>query len=501
MGNGKHVPSRLEAPGRPGRRCGWWGGPVGLAHLFGGGRQGALAGGAEWRGSTSCKDWPAPAGFSGRRRRGIRCPSRARWAIIAHMGRRAHTGGGSTATPFAPRAAGFLVAEALSAIGSWATIVAIWGYAAYEYGATPGEVALFGIAFSLPGVVLGPVAGAAIDRAGPKLIMGAAKLLGIAAALALLAADDFRSLALLSALHGVAAAFSYPALHAMPPRLVDDRHLARTNSLVALTDELAIVLGPVAAGVGIAAFGFRGAFVFDAVTYAVGLAVLPLVRLRPVAAPGDAADSPVRFRDALEGWRLVLRSGVLRRVVACTFAVHVLYGAALLAEPLYVRDVLHRSESVFAALQTVFGLFLVAGGIVAARLGERVASFGFVALGVGCSGLTAAIYLGTPFVVVSFAGVALWGVATAIIGGPSRTVLHRSSPQRAHGRVLAADLVAGSSAELVGVAAAGVLVGAFGVRLSILGLAATVSAAACWLYLSDRRTTSEPAQALATAPP
>ena len=40
-------------------------------------------------------------------------------------------------------------------------------------------------------------------------------------------ADDFRALALLSAMHGVASAFSHPALQSMPPRLVAGRHLAR----------------------------------------------------------------------------------------------------------------------------------------------------------------------------------------------------------------------------------------------------------------------------------
>src|SRR5690606_32403558 len=143
------------------------------------------------------------------------------------------------------RVGAFLLAEALSAIGSWATIVAVWGYAAYEYDATAGDVALFGMAFSVPAVVLGPVTGTVIDRMGPKATLAIAKAIGVVASLALLAADDFRTLALLSALHGVASAFSHPALQSMPPRLVGEQHLARTNALVSLTDELAIVLGPV----------------------------------------------------------------------------------------------------------------------------------------------------------------------------------------------------------------------------------------------------------------
>jgi len=397
-------------------------------------------------------------------------------------------------TPWSGRIVGFLAAEAFSAIGSWATIVAIWGYAAYEYDATAGEVAMFGIAFSLPGVLLGPVTGTVIDRIGPKATLGIAKAIGFVAALALLSANDFRSLAFLAVFHGVAMAFSYPALQAMPPRLVDDDKLARTNALVSLVDELAIVLGPVAAGVGIAAFGFRGAFVFDAFTYGLGLAVLPMVRLRRLEGAHDD-DPPVRFRDAMEGWKLIARSPILRRVVSCTFAVHILYGTALLAEPLYVRDTLHRSEQVFAALQTAFGICLVIGGLLAARLGERLASFGWVVLGVFFSGLTSIVYLGTPWVAVAFLGVGLWGVATAVISGPSRTVMQRSSPQKVHGRVLSADFVAGSTAELLGVAIAGLFVAAFGVPWTILGLGLTVATAAVLLYLSDQRDHRDPAEA------
>ena len=397
--------------------------------------------------------------------------------------------GPAPASPFDRRVAGFLAAEALSAIGSWATIVAIWGYAAFEFGASPTEVSMFGLAFSLPSVVLAPVAGTLIDRLGPTTVLAGAKVLGVVASLALLAADDFGLLTLLSVLHGTAMAFSYPALQSLPPRLVGDEHLARTNALVSLADELAIVLGPVVAGVGIALFGFDGAFVFDALTYALGLLVLPLVRLQPVRhEEGDEEPEGLgKLREALEGWRLIVRSTVLRRVVGCTFAVHLLYGAALLCEPLYVRDVLEQPWGVFAALQSVFGVCLVLTGLAVARAGERLASFTFVALGVAGSGLTAIVYLGTPWVAVSFLGVALWGVATAAISGPSRTVMQRSSPQRAHGRVLSADFLAGSLGEVLAVSTMGVVVDAVGVQWSIAGLGLAVFAFASAVGLADRR--------------
>ena len=399
-------------------------------------------------------------------------------------------------SPYSRRIGGFLLAEALSAIGSLATMIAIWAYAAYEYDASAGEISLFGIAYSAPGVILGPLTGLVIDRLGPRGTLLGAKALGVVASLALLSAHDFRTLALLSALHGVAGAFSRPALSSMPPRMVDDEHLARTNALVGLTDQLAIVLGPVAAGVSIAAFGFSGAFVFDALTYALGIVVLPLVQLRPIAPlegahPDDEPAVP-RLRDALDGWRLVARSPILRRVVGASFSVHLLYGTAILAEPLYVRDVLERSTSVFAGLQTIFGVFLVLGGLVAAKLGNRMASFGWVALGVVTSGATAILYLGTELLVVAVIGVCLWGVATAIIWGPSRTVLQRSSPAHAHGRVMAADMLASNLAMFLGLGLAGVLIELVGVQTAMLGLGLTVMAAGSVLGRADRRDRATP---------
>ncbi len=397
-------------------------------------------------------------------------------------------------SPRHPRVAIFLAAEALSAVGSWATLIAIWGYAAFEFDASSTDISLFGLAFGLPGIVLSPIAGQAVDRFGPKATLAAAKVLGVVAALLLLLADDFTTLALLSALHGIAFSISLPAIQALPPRLVDDEHLARTNALVSLTDEVAIVLGPVIGAGAIALTGFKGAFVVDAITYAIGLAALPLVRLRDVAPAKDGDDVD---ESALAGLRRVMQVPALRRVVTTTALVHLLYGAALLVEPLYVRDVLGRSEEVFALLQTIFGVALVGGGLLVARAGERLASFRIVVAGLAGSGVAAFIYLGTPWFAAAIVGVVLWGFVTALMGGPSRTVIQRASRESEHGRVLAADLMAGSAAEVTGVATLGFLIDAIGIRTSVGLLGAAVVAGAAWLALADARDSSAAASAAA----
>ena len=97
---------------------------------------------------------------------------------------------------------------------------------------------------------------------------------------------------------------------------------------------------------------------------------------------------------------------------------------------------------------------------------------------------------GTPWLPVAVIGVIIWGLVTALMGGPSRTVIQRATREVEHGRVLAADLMAGSTAEVVGLASLGFLIDAIGIRTSVLLLGSVVVAAAAALAVADARDTS-----------
>ena len=85
-------------------------------------------------------------------------------------------------------------------------------------------------------------------------------------------------------------------------------------------------------------------------------------------------------------------------------------------------------------------------------------------------------------------------MATALISGPSRTVLQRATPSRAHGRVLSADFVAANLCELIGVVVAGVAIDRFGVPWTITVLGSGVALVALALRRADRRDVSTTTQ-------
>ena len=130
------------------------------------------------------------------------------------------------------RLALLVAGQALNGIGSWCAIVALWGFASFRFDAGPGAIALLGLAWALPPLLLGPLAGVPIDRFGPKRVIMVADALAAVVSLAFLLAGSFPVLVALAALHGVTSSFSEPALRALPPRLVADDDLVQANALL-----------------------------------------------------------------------------------------------------------------------------------------------------------------------------------------------------------------------------------------------------------------------------
>jgi MFS family permease len=360
--------------------------------------------------------------------------------------------------------------QALNGIGSWAALVAMWGFAAYQFDSGPSQIALIGLAWSVPAAIVGPVAGVPIDRFGAKRVLVGAYLAGAASAVAMSFATSYGQLVGLGVLLGLAKAFAQPAADTLPPRLVEDGDLLAANALLGASSESAIVFGPLVAALAIAVWGLRGAFLVDAATYLVGIAVVLPLHLRCLGEERVVGGSTLRD-DIREGLALVARRPVLRFTMLLSSIVFVTWSTFVVVEPIYVRDVLERPASFFAVLQTAFGIGLVATGLLLPRLGDRVAGPRALSLSVLLSGLTAALYVGTDVAAVAVVGVFLWGVDVAFFSAPSRTLLQRHSPPAAHGRVLALYRTTHSAADVVALPLAGLAAGMAGVQLTALVVA------------------------------
>jgi MFS family permease len=167
----------------------------------------------------------------------------------------------------------------ISQSGDWVLITAL-PYALYALTGSPLAAGLIWIAYYLPGLLFGSVAGVFVDRWDRRRTMVAVNLLQAGVLLSLLLVRTASSvwvayLATFAA--ATLAQFFVPAEHALLPRLVGEEHLQEANALASLTDNLARIIGPALGGVALGAFGLAAAALLDSASFLLSAALIAAI--------------------------------------------------------------------------------------------------------------------------------------------------------------------------------------------------------------------------------
>ena len=395
-----------------------------------------------------------------------------------------------------PRFAFLLAGQSVNSVGSWASAIVLWGFAAYRFSASPEAISVTVICWSVPPAILSPLTGALADRFGPRAMMIAGYLAAAAAAPAMARAGSLAFLDVMAAAYGAARSLSGPAGSALPPRVVPPDDLLAANSLLSAASSIGQVAGPLAASVLLATVGFGAAFAADAATYLAGVIVLlplPLlpVPVRPARLAGDSGDPAEaescsaagrpRLRAATAGAAAVARDPGLRLVALALMAVTFTSGGFLVVEPLYARHVLGRPPSQFALFEAAIGIGAIVTGLALPRVRDRWSGTGArtkaLAGGAIGYGLAAALFTGTAWIPAAYLGAFLWGASGTVFSTVAATTLQRLAPAGALGRVAGVISTAESVTETASMPLAGAIVAIAGIRPGALALAAVAVAA------------------------
>jgi MFS family permease len=170
----------------------------------------------------------------------------------------------------------------------------------------------------------------------------------------------------LSVLTGTAQAFGGPAHQSLLPSLVEKEHIPNAIALNSIQFNLARVVGPLIAGVTLAAFGMAACFGLNGLSFfAVILAILAL-RVRHIPAAGAS-----RMRDELVGGlRYVRGQPALIGLTVLAFATTFLGNPLLTFLPLFADRVFGGGVGQYTQLMAFAGAGAVTGALVVAWLGR-----------------------------------------------------------------------------------------------------------------------------------
>ncbi len=357
------------------------------------------------------------------------------------------------------------------------------------------------LAFSLPAVIFGPIAGAVADRMSRRNLMVITNLVRAALVLIFLLIQPSWAVGValasyygLAFLFGAAGQFFMPAQGASIPALVPREQLTAANALFNLTFTATQLLGFALLGPLLSqALGVDMLFVVTMVAFA--LSALLTVWLPPMPLPTRVVQiakvHPFRqiMADIREGLVYIRQDPILVKAIAyLTFATTVFMLVAALA-PNFVSTVVGLAPSDIGYLVAPAGLGVIVGVVLVPRLSGRFRRDALIDWAVAIGGLSLLLLalsreiltvVFAPSAVpdqleVAFAGLfaAVLGVCNALVLVPSQTILQERSHEHIRARVYATFFTITSVVSFVPIFFAAAAADFFGV-VAVLALVAVL---------------------------
>jgi MFS transporter, DHA3 family, macrolide efflux protein len=395
------------------------------------------------------------------------------------------------------------LAQVISSLGDRVHQVALVFLVARATDNSPLALGLVFAAITIPGLIVGPFAGALVDRWDRKHVMVASDLLRAAIVCLIPAASVLHVGLIVVLVFALAAVSSFfrPARAAALPRVVPGEDLLTANSAMWVADTVSDLVGYGLGGLFVAFLGSSlvMAFWLDGASYLVSAALVAAVVIPSLAAPQGAAgrvaatdagtaatadSAPPERRsivgDMALGWRFLRAEAVLFATTAQAAVAEYGLGALMALSPLLVAALAvgtTDAPAAYGAFEMAMGAGLVGGGIVLGGIAERLPKGPSIIAAFTVLGLAVAAMALTGSLVVAIALAVVVGVANVTFVVPSQTLFQQRTPDLMMGLVVAIRLAVVNGVLAVAMATSGALAEVFGLR-PVLAVCGLVTAAA-----------------------
>lgn len=264
------------------------------------------------------------------------------------------------------------LARFISSIGDWLALLPLFSLIAFQRHGSAAETSMVMVSFSVPVILLGPVAGAIVDRSNLKRTLIICDLVcAVLAALLALSGHLYQMYLLMAGL-SAASCFFLPGQTAAMPLILPENELLVANSINVQTLQLNQVFAPAVVGFAVAWLGEKNCFFLDAASFVASALLVSTIRIERKIVR-DAAASTTIWADLKAGLKFIVGHPVAR-VLVLTIAVA--NGAVAIFEALfavYVRDLLGGGSKMFGSVTSALGIGTILGAMLVGRFAQRQA--------------------------------------------------------------------------------------------------------------------------------
>lgn len=375
-------------------------------------------------------------------------------------------------------------------------------------------ISLVILAFSLPAVLFGPLAGVIADRSNKRILMAILNLARAGAVVLFLAIQPgwhvqtiLMAYYVVTFLFGIAGQFFAPVLGATIPLVARREQLMSANALFNLTNTAAQLLGFAAAGPLVArVLGVDRLFALAVVAYLLSAAlVFTLPRTPRLAMPADEQDMrPMQrlWSDMKEGLVYILQDPALMKSIGYLTLASTSFLTIATLGPDFVTSVVGLSKEDIGLVVAPAGAGILIGVLTVPRVVQRIGRRWLISIAMALAGMMMAAMALTRSVmdwivpgdsevstVVFLIGIfaVVLGICNAYILVPSQTMLQERSHEAIRARVYATFFTISNGVAFIPIFFAAAAADLFGVVNVLLVMAAIVGGLGLFQILHERQ--------------
>src|SRR5579863_434846 len=395
----------------------------------------------------------------------------------------------------------------ISNMGNGITGIALPLTAVLVLSATPSQMGIISALGGIAVLLFGLLAGAWVDRLRHRPVMiitdiGRALAISSIPVAALLGILHIEQVYIVAALAGILSVFFNTADATYLPGLVQSRELVEGNSKLGISDALAEMVGPAAAGALVQIFSAPFAILVDAFSFLFSALFIGQIH-KPEPEPVVIKRESSVWHESVEGLVFLLKHPLLRAIAgsAGLFNFTGMFIGTLYT--LYIVRILGLSPTLLGLLVATGGLSALVGALLARSVIQRIGPGMTIGGGLfvyGLVGLLIPLASGSVPVVATllFTSQLVGDAAISMYFIAELSLRQSLVPHHVLGRVNASmQLLSGGMAPL-GALLAGIIAENIGVRFTLLIGISGVIGAGLWLLLSPvrkiRRLDTQPAE-------
>ena len=267
-----------------------------------------------------------------------------------------------------------LIGQAVSILASSMTgfALSIW---VFQRTSSATSLGIMATAFTLPYLLIIPLAGVLVDRYNRKLMMAVSDLaagLGTLAILVLFATGALQvwHFYVINVLIGLGNAFQWPAYSAAITTMVPKEQYGRANGMMTFVQAGPGLVAPLLAGALLPVIGLNGILLLDVATFVLAVGALLLVHVPPPARTADGEAGRGSFlHEATYGFKYIFQRPSLLGYVIMLFVANLFLGFPNSVQVPLVLSRTANSSLALGAVQTAGAISWTVGSLLMSTWG------------------------------------------------------------------------------------------------------------------------------------